>query len=147
MPQGRVTYLDPDRHVISVGGVRIQGFAPGSYITVTNVSEAFNDDVGSDGETARVKSNDRRVDVVIKLMQTAQSNDYLSGLHQTDLDAPNGAGVVSFQMVDLDGNTAVHGSKAWVKKFPDGDEDRTPKSREWTIRIASGDRVVGSNRE
>lgn len=147
MPQGRTTYLDPDRHVISVGGVRIQGFAAGSYITVTQVAEAFNDEAGSDGEVARVKSNDRRLDVVVKLLQTSQSNDYLSGLHLTDLAAPNGAGVVSFQMLDLDGNTAVNGSKAWIKKYPDGDEDRTPKSREWMFRIASGDRVVGSNRE
>ncbi|SRR6266571_432236 len=145
MPQGRTTNLDPARHIIDVGGVRIGGYAAGSYITITQVADAFNDEAGSDGEVARVKSNDGRVDVTIKLLQTSASNDYLSGLHKADRAAPNGKGVVSFQMQDLDGTTIVSGAKAWIVRYPDGDEDRTPKSREWKLRIANGDRVVGGN--
>lgn len=138
-------FVDPDQHVIDIGGVRIQGYADGSYITIEQMSPAFNSVVGSDGEVARSKSNDRRVKVTIKLLQTSASNDYLSALHQGDLNAPNGAGVTSFLFQDLFGTSLVAADQCWIVQYSDQDEDRTPKSREWTIECASASRVVGGN--
>ncbi len=144
MPR-RASYYDPDQVVILAAGARIQGFADGEYITVEQVSDGFQDVVGTDGEVARSKSNDRRATVTIKLLQTSPSNDVLSAIHRADLDAPNGAGVFAFQMMDLQGTSIVHGAKAWIVKFPDTSMDRTAKSREWQIRIATVDRFVGGN--
>lgn len=138
-------FYDPDQVVITVGGVPIQGYADGEFITVEQVSNAFDDVAGTDGEVARSKSNDRRATATIKLLQTSESNLYLSGLHNVDLAAPNGAGVVSFQMVDKQGQTIIHADQAWIVKFPDNSMDRTAKSREWQIRIAHVNRIEGGN--
>lgn len=138
-------FYDADQVVIYFGGKRIQGFADGEFITVEQVSAGFDDVVGTDGEVARSKSNDRRVKVVVKLLQTSASNDDLTTIHAADLDAPNGEGVGTFLMQDLQGTTIVHGDSSWITKFPDASNDRTSKSREWEFRIARADRIVGGN--
>lgn len=136
---------DPDQVVVYFAGKRIQGFADGEFITVEQMSPGFTSVSGSDGEVARSKSNDRRAKVTVKLLQTSDSNDDLSEVHQTDLDAPNGAGVGTFLMQDLQGTTLVHADQAWITQFPDGSNDRTAKSREWVIELARAERVVGGN--
>lgn len=138
-------FYDPDKVQVYFGGLLLQGFADGEYITVEQMSDAFQDVVGTDGEVARSKSNDNRAKVVIKLLQTSLSNAQLSAIHTADLLAGNGAGVSTFQMQDLQGGTLVHGEQAWIVKFPDNSMDRTAKSREWEIHIASVVRVEGGN--
>ncbi len=136
---------DPNQVAFSVGGFTLSGFADGSMITVRQKSPAFASVVGSDGEVARSKSNDRRLEIVCKLIQTSASNAYLSGLHTTDINSDNGAGVTSVNLVDLGGGTIVQGSQAWVVQYPDDDFDRTATSREWTIEVANGVRAELGN--
>jgi hypothetical protein len=138
-------FYDPDQVVIDFGGVRLLGYADGEYITVEQMADAFSSVVGSDGEVARSKSNDRRAKVTVKLIQTSLSNAYLSGLLLADLDAPNGAGVAPFLMQDLQGTTLVSGSQCWITKYPDNSMDRTAKAREWVFEIANATRVEGGN--
>lgn len=138
-------FYDPDMVVVYFAGNRIQGFADGEYITVEQMSPGFASVVGTDGEVARSKSNDRRLKVTIKLLQTSSSNQDLSTIHTTDLDSPNGAGVATFMMQDLQGGTLVHGDQAWVTQYPDNSMDRTAKSREWVLEVARGDRNEGGN--
>jgi hypothetical protein len=138
-------FYDPDEVVIYFNGVLIQGFADGSFIEVEQMSPAFASVVGTDGEVARSKSNDRRVKVTVKLLQTSSSNAALSAIHLNDLNAPNGAGVGTFLMQDLQGGTIAKGDQAWINLIPKGEMDRTAKSREWEFEIANGVRVEGGN--
>lgn len=138
-------FYDPDQVVVYFAGNRLQGFADGEFITVEQLSDAFGDVVGTDGEVARSKSNDRRATATVKLLQTSPSNDALSTIHATDLDAANGAGVGTFLMQDLQGTTLVHAEQAWIVKYADQSNDRTAKSRDWQIRLARVDRIVGGN--
>ena len=140
-----VREYDPDQVIVYFNGRRLQGFADGEFITIAQESDGFGDVVGTDGEVSRAKSNDRRATATVKLMQTSDSNDYLTTVHQEDLDAPNGAGVGTFLMQDLGGTTLVHDDAAWVKKFPDSSNDRTPKPVEWMIRLPRPSRIVGGN--
>jgi hypothetical protein len=134
---------DPDQYALWFNGVLIQGFADGSFVTVEQMSDAFGSVVGSDGEVARSKSNDRRVKVTFKLLQTSSSNADLSLIHAQDLAAPNGAGVGTLSITDTLGSTKVLANAAWITKYPDADLDRTAKSREWIIECANADRVEG----
>lgn len=138
-------FSDPDQKVINMAGVRLQGFADGEFLTIEFESDAFGDVVGTDGEVARSRSNDRRATATVKLLQTSSSNDSLSAMLNTDLNADNGAGVGSFQMIDLQGNTLVFAAQAWVMKAPDQSQDRTAKSREWKLRLANCVANVGGN--
>jgi hypothetical protein len=137
-------FYDPDQVLVYFAGQLIQGFADGEYITVEMLSDAFSDVVGTDGEVARSKGNDRRATVTIKLLQTSASNLFLSSVHINDLNTPAGAGVGTFLMQDLQGGTFVQ-SEGWIVKFPDNSMDRTATAREWQIRLARADRVEGGN--
>ncbi len=137
--------VDPDSVVIYFGGNRLTGFADGEFITYEPMSPAFTDVVGTDGEVTRSKSLDTRVKVVVKLMQSSGSNLTLSTALNNDYNTPNGAGVTTFQMQDLSGNTIVSGPASWVASYPAGSYDRTPKSREWEIHIANASITEGGN--
>ncbi|SRR6266567_1232 len=134
---------DPDEYTLYVGGIIIDGFADGEFFTVEMMSDAFQSVVGTDGEVARSKSNDRRAKLTFKLMQTSSANEALSTLHNNDLNAPNGAGVVTVSVVDNFGTTKVQGNQGWITKFPDASLDRTAKSREWVVEIGNCTRVEG----
>lgn len=141
----RAAFYDPDQVLAYFNGILMQGFAEDEAIAVEQVSDAFEDVVGVDGEVARSKSNDKRVKVTVKLLQTSLTNAALSAIHQTDLNAPNGAGVGAFSLQDLNGKTIVEGPQAWIKSMPPSTFARTAKSREWVIMVAVGTRIEGGN--
>lgn len=137
---------DPDQVIVYFAGQRLTGFADGEFVTAAQKSDGFSDVIGTDGtDVSRSKSNDRRTTVTVKLMQTSSSNDFLSTIHQTDLDAPNGAGIGTFLIQDMGGTTLVHDSSAWIMKFADESKDRTSKANEWTFTLPRPTRVVGGN--
>lgn len=144
MPSNRLAKYNPDQVVITCGGSLIQGFADGEFITVENISPTFEDVVGTDGEVARSKSNDRRLKIVIKLLQTSLSNAVLSSLLAADDADPAGV-TFDFSMEDALGGTVAQGPEAWVIQPPASSFDRTAKSREWEIHVAVGNRFEAGN--
>lgn len=127
---------DPDQVVITVAGIPVSGFADGEFCRVEHETNAFEDVVGTDGEVTRSKSNDGRATVTIRLMQSSPSNALLSALHNTDINAPGGAGVGPFALFDNSGGTTILAEKCWIAKGPDSSWDRTATEREWMIRCA-----------
>jgi hypothetical protein len=144
-PNFRAVPVDPAQVVIYLGGILAGGFADGEFYNIEQLSPAFVDDVGTDGEVARWKTNDRRAKVTLKLIQTSKINAALSARLQTDLNSPNGLGIGSFQMQDLNGATLVQASQAWIVKYPDGPWDRKAVAREWEIRLANAVRFEGGD--
>lgn len=134
---------DPDEYTLYFSGIIIQGYADGEFVTVEQMADAFASVVGTDGEVARSKTNDRRVKVTFKLLQTSASNAALSALHNLDLNTPNGAGVGTLSITDNFGSTKVNASQAWIVKMPDASLDRTAKDRAWVIECANCDRFEG----
>lgn len=136
----RAAFYDPNEVAIYFNGVLIQGFADGEYISVEHPADDFDEVVGTDGEVARSKTNDRRIKVTVKLLQTSLSNAKLTAISKTDRNAPNGAGVGTFSMQDLSSlGTVVSGEQSWIKARPGASFDRTAKSREWVFTIAAGE--------
>ena len=142
---GPVRFYDSDRFVISLAGIRIQGFADGEFLTIKPTQPAFNRTVGVDGEVARGRNADKTVEIVVKLLQTSASNLALSALFTLDNNSPNGAGVGAFLAQDVSGNTIVSAPQAWIISFPDQSWDRAPKSREWTIHTGAVQWIEGGN--
>jgi len=141
----RAAFYDPDQILCYFNGVLVQGFADDEAIAVEPMSDAFEEVVGVDGEVARSKSNDRRIKVTVKLLQTSTTNAAFSAIHNTDLNSQNGAGVGAFSLKDLQGGTIVEGPQAWIKSMPAASFARTAKSREWVIIVAVGTRTEGGN--
>jgi hypothetical protein len=145
MAAGDVYTYDPDQVVVTIAGLPITGWADGEFIKIEPETDAFADVVGTSGEVTRSKSNDRRHTCSLKLMQSSPANDLLSALHTSDLNTPGGVGIGPFLVKDGSGRSLHVGEKCWISKAPPIMYDRTPTEREWTIRIARLDGLIGGN--
>lgn len=148
MSAGDLRLYDPDQVLITVAGIPMTGFADGEFCRIEYDNDAFADVVGTDGEVTRMKSNDGRATVTIKLMQSSPVNALLSVLHTSDRNAPGGVGVGAFSLQDLanpTGGTLLVGEKCWIAKPPDSSWDRTATEREWKIRVAKLDGLDGGS--
>ena len=138
-------FYDADLVTVAIAGIPVSGYADGEFLSITQETDAFSDVVGTDGEVTRSKTKDTRATVSLKLMQTSDSNDLLSALYNTDMSAPNGAGVGAFLVRDRSGRSLYTGDACWIQKAPDVSFDREATSREWTIRVANLLRFDGGN--
>jgi hypothetical protein len=138
MASNRVSTYSADELTISLAGLLLgDGIADGDFITIETAAEDFVATVGSDGEVARAKTNNRMATVKIKLLQTSLANNRLSTLRQTDIDTPNGAGIGEFQIRDRSsGVLCCKAPKAWIEKPPSLVRGREIATNEWTIRLA-----------
>lgn len=140
---------DADQIAVLLGVVPLAslgGLADGSFLTLKRVTAMFTDKVGTDGEVTRSKTNDRRVEVRFKVMQSSDANAILSAMAIADENASNGAGVTTLGIKDLAGSTVFFAQHCWISEMPESDYDRAAGTREWVFRCASATPwVVGGN--
>lgn len=134
---------DPKLVVVIVGGVQITGFADGTFVTVRRNSDAWSLQMGVDGEGTRSKSNDKSGQIEIQLMQSSQSNVYLSNLALAD--ELNNAGLVPAMVKDNGGSSLAVAEQAYIKKTPDGENAREAGPRTWVIETDNLQHFVGGN--
>ena len=134
---------DPKQVVLTVGGVPINGFADGTFISVERSSDTFEKVSGADGITSRAKINDFSGSLVVTLAQTSPSNDVLSSIAL--LDEASSSGVVPVLLKDVGGSTIIFSAKGWIKKPPTVEYGKAITNREWALDLADLDFLVGSN--
>src|SRR5574343_1685959 len=127
--------VDLDQQIITLGSVRMQGWAEGDAVTIEFDGPAFNYVSGADGEGVRSKNFNRSAVMTIRLMQSSAVNDLMSAIHLADMLAPNGSGVLPAQVKDLQGTTYLAGRQAWIEAPPNVTIGPTGQPREWKIRI------------
>lgn len=126
-----VKTYDPRKMIISFGGIPITGFADGTFIQVTTNTDSFTKKIGADGEVGRSRGNDDTSEVTITLIQTSQSNTYLSGIHAADKLTNSGA--FPLLITDLLGKTLFFWDSAWIKKLPDFEAGKEISDRAWVF--------------
>lgn len=139
MAEFAVDVADADQWNLQVAGVTIStgpgqtGYADGKFFTSKQKSASFTSKEGTDGRVARAKTNRRLVEATISLLQTSPSNAFLSGLHQLDVNQPNGAGIGSLIMQNLQGTSVIRCTRSWIVTFADVELDRDVTMRTWTL--------------
>ncbi len=142
---------DADQYRIQVAGVAISkgagqsGYADGEFFKSSQPKDSFIIVEGTDGSIARSKTNTRILEMSLFLLQTSSSNAYLSALHASDLNNPNGAGIGSFIVEDLQGTTKILCTRAWIRKPADMSLDRQAGPREWMFHGIYSIYLVGGN--
>lgn len=111
--------------------------------TIEFDSEGYQDQVGADGRVVRYKSNDQRATITFSLMATSPSNKLLSAMYNADLKSPNGLGVGPLLIRDTRGVTVFAGTQAWIQKMPKSTLGQKLGNRDWKIRVAKLEAVVG----
>lgn len=136
---------DANRVQVSFAGIPVQGFSDGEFLTINKASDAFTSVVGTDGEVARSKTNDRRATIEIKLLQTSLTNDLFAAVHKTDLESNGGAGVGSLLVTDLNGRSLYAAGNCWISRAPDVAYGREAGERVWTLECDELQEFTGGN--
>lgn len=146
-----VKVYDADQVSVLVGTVAISrgpaasGYADGEFVRIEQQDDDFKIIVGTDGQLTRSKTNNKLTKITIRLMQSSDSNAYLSSLRTADQVGTNGAGIVNVLINDRNG-TSLHAAQfGWVNKPPDAVYDREAKEREWALMCYMDERLDGGN--
>lgn len=131
--------------VVSVNNFILSGYMSGTHITASRAEDSFKFMTGNDRETCRTLSANRSGQIVITLLQTSQSNDFLSALQIAD--EASGKGQFVTLVKDLYGKTLVGGSECWLTKPADIEFGDDGTGREWTIQVAQLNMFVGGSKD
>jgi hypothetical protein len=146
-----LSVADADQYRITLSGFPISrgagqsGYSDGEYFTATQTKKSFVIVEGTDGTVARSKTNSRIIEMSIILLQVSASNDFLSQLLAADENAPNGAGIGSFVLQDMQGTTLIKCSRTWIEGPADVSLDRGAKERKWPLHGIKSIYNIGSN--
>jgi hypothetical protein len=132
MPNPVVTNYDPKKVVITFGGVPLDGFTDGDFISVApNDADGFKKVVGADGEVARAQSNDNTHNVTLTIMQSSLVNAQLSNIRNTD--KLTGKAIQPLSITDLNGGSLHFWPQAWIKGDPEWGYGKELKERQWVF--------------
>lgn len=135
--------FDPKLVVLTFMGVPITGYADDTFINAERDEDAFNKNVGAQGDVARVKTNNKSGSVTIVLQQTSLSNDFLSGIAAVDENL--GTGIGALMGKDIGGSTVMFSAAAWIRKLPATPMSKELQTREWIIDCGKLELNVGGN--
>jgi hypothetical protein len=127
-----VKTYDPKQVAIYFGPVVISGWVTAS---VSYEDDSFEHTSGVDGEEMRTKKNDGRATLTLGLVQSSDSNDYLSGIAAAD--RLTNSGVLPLIIKDNSGRSLVESESAWVKKMPDFRREASPQPIEWMLSLSN----------
>ena len=141
MPAAK-TY-DPKKVNLIVGAIIVTGFAKGTFINAEYAEDLYKIMVGSDGETTRVRNNDRHGVVTITLHNTSQSNGTLTALKQ--LDDASEQGKVPIFLRDNSGLDVAGSPEGWIAKMPGFKRGDDVENVEWVLHCRDFEPVLGGN--
>lgn len=120
--------------LLLVNGVEITGFDEGDdVIQLARINDSAAHSIGTDGEMTISISADRSGTVTFRIMQTSDSNSYLSGLINAQ---ENGAYVPIFvQFKDTKGNDLGSGTQGYITKPADMTRGTNAQPQEWVIVV------------
>ncbi len=134
---------DPAQILMTFLGTPIIGYADDTFVEVERNEDAFTLHVGSDGETARSRSQNRSGTITFTLMQTSPSNDVLSAAAAAD--ERTGTGIGPCFIKDNGGRSLVNAPNTWVRKLPTMGFAKQAGTRSWTLESDNIDALVGGN--
>jgi hypothetical protein len=108
----------------------VTGFADGTGIKVSRKNDMYTMSTGMDGETSRVKSNDKSGEISLTLAQTSPSNDLFRDLSESDTIDSDLIAITISNLADMRKYATV---TAWPRKHADIEFGKDVSNREWTF--------------
>ena len=142
---------DADRYMAQLNGIPLligpgkSGTAEDEFFTAEQGAPSFEYTGGVDGSGTRNKTNNRWVKMSLAYMQGALLNSVLSAAVTNDENTPNGAGVGTFQLLDLSGTALIFCPFAWIVGRPNMGLKRKPSPMKWEIEAMWSTWAVGNN--
>lgn len=135
--------LDPRDLIVTWGEIILDGFADGTFVTITYDNEAVVKTQGSQGFTVAMVSARDGGKITCVLSQASPINDRLSAI--AALQRRKGVGLIKKPLVvtHKNGTTLAIGAEAWIMKVPDSPFADTHQNRDWAFDIAHLDAFIG----
>lgn len=120
--------------LLLVNGVEVSGFDEGDdVIALERLNDSAAHKIGTDGEMTVSISADRSGTVTFRLMQSSDSNAYLSGLINAQ---ENGVFVPIFvQFKDTRGNDLGSGTQGYINRPASMTRGTNANAQEWMITV------------
>lgn len=138
-----LTNYDSAKVSVIFNGLPLSGVADGTFVTVEQNEDTFAVTVGSGGDAVRTANNNSSGRVTLTLLQSSESNDALSAVHNAD--KLSGDGVGALMVKDNSGRTIVTAAKAWIVKPANSEFAREASNREWIFESDNIVHIVGGN--
>lgn len=110
----------------------ITGWADGDdCLIIEPAQDLFTKTVGAKGDVIRTQSNDKSVQITLKLLQTSETNAVLNGIKL--LDDELGTGVLPFIYTDTSTGESYIVKNAWIAQMPSVTRGRGQNNMEWVL--------------
>lgn len=126
-----LTEYDPAEILVTYGPKIIEGFQPGTFVSVTKPDDSWSGESGQAGEGEFVKHNQSWYEVTITLMSGSQSNTDLQEYLTSDAN-----GRAPALVLDIKNNLGLelfNSAKSRIKKAPDVVFSDTADGKAWTF--------------
>jgi hypothetical protein len=125
---------DPGKVSCSTAGVKLSGYADGTFIEAARSEPLSSTKVSADGSVVtRVKSRNRSGSLTLTLLAESESNAYLDKLRALDEFGGNSV----FPMVIDDGNgTEIFSATAWIEELPSYSYAKEGGTRAWKFGLS-----------
>lgn len=139
------TYSPEEIHIVLGGVYSVEGYVPGSFVSITKDVMPFTSERASDGSLARVYHRSDDYSIILNVMACSPTNDFLTKLWQ--LDEITQKAKFPIYVKDALGTSFFHSTTTWVEKIPSLDFDDKGPTRQWTLKSAQGVMNIGGNED
>lgn len=136
----RVKTYDPKKVIIVFGTKQLTGFADGTFVSIETQGDGVTAIVGCDQEVVRSIAPDNILkNITVTLLQSSDSNDYLSLIQ--DSDNQSGNGILPMAIKDLSGRSLMVTDQAWIQKKPSFSRGKSAGdgSTQWSFQAVVAD--------
>ena len=128
-------------------GIPITDGKADPFVKLAPRGDAFEDDIGVDGEVCRYPTNEVRYDGELTLKSFSEHNQQLAAILAADRESTGGAGVGVFLLKDNNGATIHAGDKCWLKRMPDQEFGKNKPDVVWMFSVVMKNyaAIVGGN--
>jgi hypothetical protein len=126
-------------------GIPLNGFAEGTFITISKDKVPYGTTETADGMTARLFTNSQTYTIQLTFHRGSTSNDVLTKLWQ--LDELTQRAKFPLFIKDLSGTDLFFSTNTWIEGLPNMVQSSTFDSRTWVLRSSQAVINVGSNQD
>lgn len=136
-----VNTYSPKDVILTIGGYQLTGW---QSINVTRSVKGMVPIRGIRGKNTRVKSTDSSATILFSLIQTSQSNDVLSAIHERDLLESTGR--LTLLLKDNSGRSIFSTNEGYITGYPVSTFSGGFEYRAWEIFCqTTNDYIIGGN--
>ena len=137
-------YLPDEVNCLALG-IKLSGFADGTFISISKDKVPFSMSESADGVSARLYNRSQTYTVTLTFHCGSPSNEVLTKLWL--LDESTQRGRFPLFIKDLSGSDLFFSTSAWIEGIPTVVKSTTMDTRTWVLRATQSALNVGSNQD